>query len=285
MKYIIVKFNIPTGELRQTASELLADSMGEIGFEAFEDTEDGINGYIQEDMFHDEIVSQQIAQLPFEGIHITYTAEKAEDKNWNQEWEEQGFDPICVDGKITIYDAKHTAETPQLTDREIGIEPVQAFGSGTHQTTQMIVSQLLALDLSQKRVLDCGCGTGILGIVAAKLGAHEVIGYDIDEWSIENSEHNARLNNVENLTVLLGNSSVLSHVCGVFDVVMANINRNILLDDMHNFKDVMGSNAKLILSGFYTEDAESLIQKATDNGLELLSTTAKDNWCCLLFGN
>lgn len=285
MKYIIVKFNITAGELKQTASELLADSMGEIGFEAFEDTENGINGYIQEDLFHDEIVKQQIDQLPLEGAHIAYTVEKVEDKNWNQEWEDQGFSPISVDGKITIYDAKHTTEAPKLTEMEIGIEPIQAFGSGTHQTTQMIVSQLLQLDLSQKRVLDCGCGTGILGIVAAKLGAREIVGYDIDEWSAKNTEHNAKLNGVENLTVLQGNSSVLSHVCGVFDIVLANINRNILLDDMHNFKDVMGSNAKLILSGFYTEDTEVLIQKAKENDLEFLSTTDKDNWCCLVFGN
>ena len=146
----------------------------------------------------------------------------------------------------------------------------------------MVVQTLLNIDLAGKRILDCGCGTGILSLVASKLGADSVIGYDIDEWSVENTKHNARLNGVENLEVFTGDSCVLSHISGVFDVVMANINRNILLADMAAFKDVMRPNAILILSGFYVDDAPMLVEKARGMGLAEINRRTEDNWCCLV---
>jgi ribosomal protein L11 methyltransferase len=145
----------------------------------------------------------------------------------------------------------------------------------------MIVSTLLHSDIEGKRVLDCGCGTGILGITASKLGAQEVVGYDIDEWSVENTRHNAEINKVENMDVLHGDSTVLNHISGVFDIVLANINRNILLQDMHQFRDVMAGNSKLILSGFYEEDVPLLLEKAKELGLEEYGRKTDTNWCCL----
>ena len=147
----------------------------------------------------------------------------------------------------------------------------------------MMISMLLKLRLSEKRVLDCGCGTGILSIAASNLGANKVIGYDIDEWSVNNTLHNATMNNVTNLEVFHGNAQVLSHVSGLFDVVLANINRNILLQDMTSFVELMSPGAILLLSGFYEADANLLIEKATQLGLVERNRKTEDDWCCLMF--
>ena len=147
----------------------------------------------------------------------------------------------------------------------------------------MMIFMLLQLRLSEKRVLDCGCGTGILSIAASKLGASKVIGYDIDEWSVNNTLHNATMNNVTNLEVFHGNAQVLSHVSGLFDVVLANINRNILLQDMTSFVELMTPGAILLLSGFYEADANLLIEKATQLGLVVRNRKTEDDWCCLMF--
>ncbi|WP_024989574.1 50S ribosomal protein L11 methyltransferase [Segatella albensis] len=288
MEYLVANFKIiSSNELLQTARELLADGAAEAGFESFEDTEEGLKGYVQKDFYDKEKLDECIEDFPIENVKISYSIENAENKDWNEAWELAGFDPICVDDTVLIYDAKHQEELhpAQASDHiEIGIDAVQAFGTGTHETTQMIVSTLLGLDLDGKRVLDCGCGTGILGITAAKLGAKDVVGYDIDEWSVENAKHNAKLNGVENIEIYEGDAHVLNHISGVFDLVMANINRNILLQDMENFKSVMNHGAQLILSGFYEEDIPLLIEKAKTLGLSEKGKKKNGNWICLLLG-
>lgn len=287
MKYYAIKFNIQTSdELMQIAKDLLTDCSAEAGCESFEETDNGIIAYAQQEVWDKEEMDSQIESFPLDDTKITYTIEEAEDKDWNQCWEDEGFDPITVDNKIVIYDAKHTTldELCSFTDKApiaIAIDAKLAFGTGTHQTTRMIVSTLLHSDIEGKRVLDCGCGTGILGITASKLGAQEIVGYDIDEWSVENTRHNAEINKVENMDVLHGDSTVLNHISGVFDIVLANINRNILLQDMHQFRDVMAGNSKLILSGFYEEDVPLLLEKAKELGLEEYGRKTDDNWCCL----
>ena len=179
MKYYAVDFTIQcSDELLQTSRELLADSAGEAGFESFEDNEHGITGYIQTDLFHRESLQQAIDDFPIDGVNITYEVSQAEDRDWNSEWEEAGFDPIIVNGKCIIYDARQQGTTPLsslLAPLRIAIAARMAFGTGTHETTRMVVSQLLDLEIEGKRVLDCGCGTGILAIAAAKLGAIHVV--------------------------------------------------------------------------------------------------------------
>ena len=288
MKYYAVDFTIQCSEdLLQTSRELLADSAGEAGFESFEDTEHGIMGYVQTDLFDREGLDQAIADFPIDDVSITYEVSKAEDRDWNSEWEEAGFDPIIVNGKCIIYDARQQGTTPLsslLAPLRIAIDARMAFGTGTHETTRMVVSELTKMDLTGRQVLDCGCGTGILAIVAAKLGASHVVAYDIDEWSVENTSHNAELNNVDgSIEVLHGDSSVLSHVSGVFQLVVANINRNILLADMHAFCDVMAHGGTLILSGFYTEDIPMMLEKASKLNLTLVSQSSENNWACLVF--
>lgn len=285
MKYLLTRFNIacPSQELLQPCRELLADACGECGYESFEDTDEGIIGYIQQDNYSEMQVQHVIDEFPIKGVTIIYETEEIPDQDWNATWEEQGFDPIVVSGKVTIYDARNTADKDQFsTPVNIGIHASNAFGTGTHETTRMVVATLLETPLQGRRVLDCGCGTGILAITALRCGAEAAVGYDIDEWSADNSMHNARLNGVEDrMEVLLGDSSVLSHVEGIFDVVMANINRNILLADLGHFQSVMAHGGVLILSGFYEEDAPMLIAEAERLGLHEISRKTENNWCCL----
>lgn len=283
MKYLVAEFKIECQDgMIQIARDLLTDALGEAGFETFEDTEDGIKGYVQESLFDENAMNDVISNLMLPDVAINASIQEAEYKNWNEEWEEAGFERININDSITIYDARHDDGNGIASGISIGIETKQAFGTGTHETTRMIVSTLLNIDLKGKRVLDCGCGTGILGIAASKLGASEVVGYDIDEWSSENAIHNAELNGVGNMKVMLGDASVLKSVEGKFDVVLANINRNILLADMPAFVSVMADNSLLILSGFYASDVDLLIEKAASLGLSKIDSKSDSEWTCLV---
>lgn len=283
MKYLVVEFKIECQDgMIQIARDLLTDALGEAGFETFEDTEDGIKGYVQESLFDENAMNDVISNFMLPDVTINANIQEAEYKNWNEEWEEAGFERININDSITIYDARHDDGNGIASGISIGIETKQAFGTGTHETTRMIISTLLNIDLKGKRVLDCGCGTGILGIAASKLGASEVVGYDIDEWSSENAIHNAELNGVGNMKVMLGDASVLKSVEGKFDVVLANINRNILLADMPAFVSVMADDSLLILSGFYASDVDLLIEKASSLGLSKIDSKSDSEWTCLV---
>lgn len=287
MKYYVANFDIECAEeLLQPARELLSAAACEAGFEAFEDTDNGIAGYVQRQLYDKEALDAAIADYMPEGTQVTYNIEEVPDQDWNQDWEDQGFEPIGVSDHLVIYDAKHTDMSMFAGDdgvMRIFIEARNAFGTGTHQTTRMILRRLLGMDLTGKSVLDCGCGTGILGIVALRLGANRVLGYDIDEWSSENAKHNAALNGVENLDVLLGDASVLNGVKEEFDVVIANINRNILLNDMTAFRSHLKTGGRLILSGFYETDVPMLEQAAQSNGLTIIDVVTDEEWACAMF--
>ena len=264
MKYFEVAFNITTPqEHLQDARDLLAALAAEAGFETFEDTPEGIMGYVQQGLFDESALQQVIKDFPLNGTTIEYSLREAEDKDWNEQWEQEGFEPIHF---------QHVIE----------IDAHLAFGTGTHETTRMMVSTLLDLDLTDKRVLDCGCGTGILAIAAMKLGAAACTAYDIDEWSVDNTRHNAVINHVD-ITPLLGDATVLDNLAGqTFDVVLANINRNILLADMPRFREHMRRNSILIISGFYQEDKALLEARANELGLQLVSQKEDQQWTCLL---
>lgn len=283
MKYLVAEFKIECQDgMIQIARDLLTDALGEAGFETFEDTEEGIKGYVQESLFDENAMNDVISNFMLPDVTINANIQEAEYRNWNEEWEEAGFERININDRITIYDARHDDGNGLASGISIGIETKQAFGTGTHETTRMIVSTLLNIELKGKRVLDCGCGTGILGIAASKLGASEVVGYDIDEWSSENAIHNAELNGVGNMKVMLGDASVLKSVEGKFDVVLANINRNILLADMPAFVSVMADDSLLILSGFYASDVDLLIEKASSLGLSKIDSKSDSEWTCLV---
>jgi ribosomal protein L11 methyltransferase len=283
MKYFEVEFTLTPNN--DDARDLLAALAGEAGFETFEETETGLKGYVQQTLFDEDALKTVLEDFPFEGVIISYEVREAEDRDWNEQWEQEGFEPIIIsDGAIIIHDGRHLPESEGGISIEIDAH--LAFGTGTHETTRMVCSALLSLSHllpSPSRILDCGTGTGILSICALKLGASEAVGYDIDEWSVDNARHNAVINQVdERFTSLLGDASILiNKVEGQFDLVMANINRNILLADMPLFRQRMALGAYLILSGFYTEDIPMLTDKAATLGLVLESQKQDNNWACL----
>ena len=294
MKYFEAIFTV--SPYSSDACDVLAAMAGEAGFETFEETENGLKGYVQQSLFDEETLRAIIADFPFEGVSITYDIHEAEDRDWNEQWEQEGFEPIVISGEkpevsgeryptIVIHDGRHLPESMPDDAIAIEIDAKLAFGTGTHETTRMICGTLLSIP-SPLRVLDCGTGTGILSITALKLGAAQAVGYDIDEWSVDNARHNAVINFVDDrFKSLLGDATILNKVEGTFDLVLANINRNILLADMPMFREKMASGAKLILSGFYTEDAPMLVDKAKTLGLTLQQQKEDQNWCCLVFNS
>ena len=294
MKYYEVDFTMTP--CSQDAQDILSALAGEAGFETFEETATGLKGYVQQALFDEDALQQVLDGFPFENVTITYSIQEAEDKDWNEQWEQEGFEPISLPlppskgkGNLTIHDGRHLPN--EVSQLSIEIDAHLAFGTGTHETTRMICSMLLDMPLEGKRVLDCGCGTGILGICALKLGADSVVGYDIDEWSADNTRHNAVINRVDDrLTALCGDASVLSNftttpddLSSGFHLVLANINRNILLNDMERFRSVMAPKSQLILSGFYKNDCALLESKAQTLGLSLKATRTDGDWACLLF--
>jgi len=294
MKYYEVKFTI--SPFCSDACDLLAALAGEAGFETFEETATGLTGYVQQAVYNEQALKDCLQDFPFEDTRVSYKVAEAEYRDWNEQWEQQGFEPIVVSGerlRVVIHDGRHlpsdiplTSPLSPLTSIEIEIDARQAFGTGTHETTRMICSTLLDLDLEGKRILDCGTGTGILSICALKLGAKEAVGYDIDEWSADNARHNAVINRVDDrFESLLGDASILNKVEGLFDVVVANINRNILLADLPAFCRKMAPGASLILSGFYTSDIPYLTEKGETLGLTLVSQKECNSWAALLFNS
>ena len=305
MKYFEIAFTLTP--YSNDACDVLAALAGEVGFETFVETETGLTGYVQQSLFDEQALKEALEDFPFEGVSIGYDVQEAEDKDWNEQWEQEGFEPIVVEcgvrseecgvrnvKTLIIHDGRHlpadvsSLHTPHSSLLEIEIDAKLAFGTGTHETTRMICATLLDLfgNLSPLKALDCGTGTGILAICALKLGAKEAIGYDIDEWSVDNARHNAVINQVDDrFTSLLGDVTILKEVEGTFDLVMANINRNILLADMPMMHEKMAPGARLILSGFYTADIPMLTEKAQSLGMTLMAQKEDNDWACLVFQN
>lgn len=284
MKYYKVDFTIQP--CSQDARDILAAMAGEVGFETFEESEEGLTGYVQQALFNQEALEQTIEYFPIVDTRILYKVTEAEDKDWNEQWEQEGFDPIIIDdGKLVIHDGRHLPNSQRSTlnaQLSIEIDAHLAFGTGTHETTRMICATLLKEELKGKKLLDAGCGTGILGIAALKLGAESVTAYDIDEWSSDNTRHNAVINQVDDrMTILCGDATLLDAIGEHFDYVVANINRNILLQDMERFLQVMAKDSKLILSGFYTEDIPLLEAKGQELGLTMERQREDNHWACI----
>ena len=261
---------------KEPATEMLIAQLGYIGFESFVENENGVVAYIQKKEWNSDKV-EDLYLLNSNEFDITFNHSEIEQTNWNKEWE-KNFNPIQVNGQVSIRAPFH--ENPSL-NFDIVIEPKMSFGTGHHETTHMMVQHLLALDLKNKKVLDMGCGTGILAIFAEMKGAQPTDAIDIDSWCFENSLENVQRNGCKHITVLEGDSSLLKG--REYDVVIANINRNILLSDMKIYTDCLREKGVLLLSGFYKEDISIIESEVIKHGLVLDKMIQKNNWVALKY--
>ena len=278
MKYFEVTFT--TSPCNETVNDVVSALAGEIGFESFVEWENGVQAYIQQSLFDEEALKSMVADFPLPDTTIEYTVVEAEDKDWNEEWEKNFFQPIVIGDRCCIHSTFHK-DTPQ-TEYEILINPQMAFGTGHHETTSSIISELLEADLQGKSVLDMGCGTSILAILASMRGADPITAIDIDDWCVNNSRDNIALNGIENITVEWGDANLLKGRAP-FDVIIANINRNILLADMAQYAACMHSGSELFMSGFYVQDIPVIQEKAESLGMEFIHHREKNNWAAVKF--
>jgi|TARA_B110000037_G_scaffold4746_1_gene5178 ribosomal protein L11 methyltransferase len=270
--YIAYDFNVSP---KEPASEMLIAQLGYVGFESFVEQDYGVTAYIQKQEWNSKIL-EDVFLLHSNEFNITFEHNEIAQTNWNEEWE-KNFNPIQVDNLVSIRAPFHTNPLLQF---DIVIEPKMSFGTGHHETTHMMVQHLLALDLDTKKVLDMGCGTGILAIFAEMKGAKPIDAIDIDSWCYENSLENIQRNNCNHITVYEGDASVLKEK---YDVIIANINRNILLSDMKTYTDCLNENGVLLLSGFYKEDIVIIEDEVNKHGLTFETMIQRNNWVALKY--
>tara|TARA_R110001583_G_scaffold145096_1_gene297109 strand:+ start:46146 stop:46976 length:831 start_codon:yes stop_codon:yes gene_type:complete len=260
----------------QPGTEILIAQLGYAGFESFVENEDGVTAYIQEGDWNSTIL-ENIQILNSDEFEISYVEEVIEQTNWNSEWE-KNFNPIQVDDLVSIRAPFH--ENPNLK-YDIVIEPKMSFGTGHHETTHMMVQQLLDLDLTNKKVLDMGCGTGILAIFSEMKGANPIDAIDIDNWCYLNSIENVERNNCSNISVFEGDASLL--INKKYDVIIANINRNILLNDMQTYMNCLNEGGVILFSGFYQEDIPIIDAEASKYGVKIDKIIERNNWVSLKY--
>jgi ribosomal protein L11 methyltransferase len=261
---------------KEPAAEILIAELGAVGFESFVENEDGVTAYIQKEEWNSNILDT-IFVLNSDEFSIEYNQNEVEQTNWNAEWE-KNFTPIEVDEIVSIRAPFH--ENPNLK-YDIVIEPKMSFGTGHHETTHMMVQYLLQLDLNNKQTLDMGCGTGILAIFAEMKGAKPIDAIDIDNWCYENSIENVTRNNCHHISVFEGDSSLL--INKKYDLIIANINRNILLMDMKVYANCLNEKGILLLSGFYEEDIPIIDAEISKYNLKLESFIQRNNWVALKY--
>ena len=258
MQYIYADIHIHP--FSEAACDILSASLGEIGYDSFEHTPTGINAYISEENFNDADLQDVFDHFFIPDTSFTFSIKRLENKNWNEDWEKNSFDPIL--------------------EREFGIKlnPRMAFGSGSHETTYQITSLLLGNDFTSQRVLDMGTGTGVLGIAMAMKGAKEVVAIDIDEFSVENAKENFALNSINNAKIILGDATSIS---GQFSTIVANIHKNIIKKDLPIYVEHLQPNGTIIISGFYTKEIAEMEKAAAIYKLTVKKTTQKNDWAVM----
>ena len=302
MKYL--EFTFTTSPSNEAVQDVLAAVLAEVGFDSFVHTDsldlhaktqtdnpeapifeekadvDQFKAYIQTSLFDEDALKAAIENFPLPDVNISYEEVEAEDKNWNEEWEKNYFQPLNVDGRCVIASTFHK-DVPKA-EFNITIDPRMSFGTGHHATTSQMISRILSDDMRGKEVLDMGCGTSILAILARMRGAAHCVAVDIDEWCVNNSLENISLNHIDGIDVYQGDASTLADR-GPFDLVIANINRNILLNDLRYYVPRMKQGAAIFMSGFYVEDIPVLQEECERQGLTLVDAHDMDNWACVKF--
>ena len=273
MNYIEYDFTVSPTEM---GAEILMAELAEVGFDSFEDTPTGIKAYIPKDSWNEHIL-QDIYLLSNPEFTISYQITEIEQVNWNEEWE-KNFSPIVVENLCTVRANFHPVPN---TRYDIVITPKMSFGTGHHETTYMMLQQLLPLSLEGTKVLDMGCGTGILAIMAALRGAHDITAIDIDPWCVENATENVQQNNCSFITIKEGDVSLIAGE--QYNLILANINRNILLSDIPAYTQALLPQGLLLVSGFYEEDLPAIKEKCQEVGLTYLSHIERNRWVSAKF--
>ncbi|WP_299320662.1 50S ribosomal protein L11 methyltransferase [uncultured Maribacter sp.] len=273
--YIEYRFTVKP---KDPASDLLIAELGEVGFESFVEEENDVLAYIQKTDWSEGML-EDLPILHNSRYAFTYDYKEIEQENWNATWE-QNFQPIIVDDICMIRAPFHEAIN---VDYDIVIEPKMSFGTGHHETTHMMLQHILQLDVKGKTVLDMGSGTGVLAILAGMRGATTIDAIDIDNWCYLNAKENVERNNMDFISVYEGDVSLLQGK--MYDLIIANINRNILLADLPSYVKSLNSGGILLLSGFYTEDLEMITQKCTDLSLKFEKNLERNNWVAAKYVN
>lgn len=306
MKYL--EFTFTTTPANEAISDILSMVLSEIGFESFIHTdeldlprvgsvdnfpeapifaekaeEDCYKAYIQTSLFDKQALDEALTDFPLPDVTIKYEQVEAEDKDWNEEWEKNYFQPIVIgpaEHPHCVIAATFHKNVPDA-DYNVRINPQMSFGTGHHQTTAQMIGRILDEDMTGKAVLDMGCGTSILAILARMRGAEHCVAIDFDEWCVKNSLENIEINSLDHIDVIHGDASALEPFPNAFDLVIANINRNILLADLKHYVITMKKGAAIFMSGFYCEDVPKLRAHAESLGLTFVDERSLDNWACI----
>jgi ribosomal protein L11 methyltransferase len=268
-----LKISIPcSAELH----EILIAELSQLKFESFQELEEQFDAFVQENLYDEKSLFEIMKKY---GISNEIVVEKQKNINWNKEWE-KNFDPAHIDGKVQIRATFHEPQPEYIHD--VIINPKMAFGTGHHETTQLVVTEQLTIKHENKSILDVGTGTGVLAIMANKLGAKSITATDVDDWCIDNSRDNLELNKVENCRVLQGTIDKLT-LPGSYNIIYANINKNVLMSEIPYYRSLLDDQGILVLSGFYSEDVDELKEMAFQNGLSFMHTKTLNNWALIHF--
>lgn len=273
-----IELRIDATPCEEVVTDVLASMLADVGYESFVPDEHGLTAYVKSEDFSDENLNSVIESFPIPFYEFKFATTKVEGRDWNEEWEKNYFQPIVIDDKCVIHSSFHR-DFPKC-DYDIVIDPKMAFGTGHHSTTSLIIRSLLAMPLEGQSVIDMGTGTGILAILAAMRGASPITAIEIDGFAYENAVDNVRINAHPEINVIHGDASALKDVAPA-DIFIANINRNIITNDLGAYAAAMKPNATLLLSGFYEEDVEILLNEAEKYNLKFVRTASDNRWACL----
>lgn len=273
-----LEFEIPSRTWDSTQKEIVFALLAEIGFLGFVEGEYILQAYVDEERHSDQRFNGVVDKLADLGIKVQYRFHRTEDQNWNEEWEKK-FKPVVIEEKVLIRAPFHEAQDDLPCT--LIIEPKMSFGTGHHYTTRLMIVEMMSYDLNKKRILDMGCGTGVLGIYASKMGASEVLGIDNDRWAYQNALENVERNGIKSMEVRFGDVGVLNDE--VFDFVLANITRNILVRDLVHYEAHLAEDGIIVVSGFLAEDVQYVLNAAYRCNLVHLNTREESNWISLSY--
>ncbi len=253
-------------------ADILVAKLNEIEFESYIQDENSVKAYVQTQKLNQVAVKEIMSEVS-ELTELSFSINKVKEENWNLQWE-SNYHPVFINDNCVI--RAHFHDTFPDMKYEIIITPKMSFGTGHHETTSLMMNEMFSLELKQKSVLDMGSGTGVLAILASKLGARELVGIDYDNWSFNNAKENADLNNISNINFIHGDVDSISNM--KYDIILANINRNVILNDIEIYVDAMNDSAEIILSGFLEEDTSLILKKSQQLGLSLIGSKNKNKW-------